>query len=57
MLARVAGGTGAGQRMHRNGTVPKAGWVCPHGHRNPGYAATCLAFGCRERRPKEPARG
>jgi len=50
MLTTVQGGTGAGRRMHRR-TVPKNGWRCMCGHPNPRYAAKCLAFGCRERRP------
>lgn len=52
MVARVQGGTGAGQRMHRSGQVLKP-WTCVHGHPNARYAAVCLAHGCRERRPKE----
>jgi len=50
MLITVQNGTGAGRTMHRR-TVPKHGWRCACGHANPRYAATCLAFGCRERRP------
>lgn len=52
MLATVQGGTGAGRTMHRR-TVPQAGWRCVNGHENAGYAVTCLAFGCREKRPKK----
>lgn len=51
MLARVQGGTGAGLQMDRR-TVPKSGWTCTNGHANIRNAATCLAFGCRERRPR-----
>jgi hypothetical protein len=50
MLTRIVGGTGAGRRMHRR-SVPRTMWTCAHGHRNHGFAATCLAFGCREKRP------
>lgn len=53
MHATVAGGTGAGRRMHVRTTHKHVdGWACTCGHGNPSYAATCLAFGCRERRPK-----
>lgn len=52
MLTRVAGGTGAGARMHRR-TVPRSGWQCANGHANPGYATRCLTGRCRETRPKE----
>lgn len=51
MLTHVKGGTGAGRRMHRR-TVPKDGWRCTGGHENAGYVTTCLAFGCREKRPR-----
>ena len=51
MLTTVQGGTGAGRTMHRR-TVPKTTWRCGNGHENIRNATTCLAFGCREQRPR-----
>lgn len=52
MLTTVSGGTGAGCAMHRRKMLPTT-WTCPAGHKNKGYAVTCLTAGCREKRPKE----
>ena len=51
MLAKVQGGTGAGEKMHIP-AQPKTPWYCTNGHWNPRFAVVCLTAHCRCRRPR-----
>lgn len=51
LAVNVAGGTNAGCKKPFAGKTATA-WVCGERHWNSGYFSTCVAPGCREKRPK-----